>query len=163
MSFSFIQGLTEGSSPGDDLSVALRKLCQRGGRKANSNMIWGARTHMQSSIHLGKRLLLVTKNKYSKFLVLFYEQQDARVWGHWNASWDTHPNIKGPVYPKHQVPQVIFHPEFLSGWAVTEGEANPHRSRWWGMPFFFVYTRTLFTPAKCIIWENQLSFATHLH
>ena len=76
MSLSFTQGLTEDSSPGDDLSVALTKLCQRGGREANSYMIWGARKYMQSSKHLGKRLLLVTKNRYSKLiiLVLFYER-----------------------------------------------------------------------------------------
>lgn len=164
MSLNFIQGLTEDSSPGDDLSVALRKLCQRGGREANSYMILGSRKYMQSSIRLGKRLLPVTKNRYSKLiiLVLFYERQDARVWGHWNASWDIHPTIKGSVYPKHQVPHVVLHLNSSQSGQLRWVGTTLIEAGGEGCPFP-LFTPELSTPAKCIIWENQLSFAAHLH
>ena len=42
------------------------------------------RKNIQSGIHLGKRLLLITKNEYLKLviLVLFCVWEDARIWGH---------------------------------------------------------------------------------
>lgn len=164
MSLSFIQELTVDSSPGDGLSVALRKLCQRAGREANSYMILGARKYMQSSMRLGKRLLPVTKNRYSKLiiLVLFYERQDARVWGHWNASWDIHPTIKGPVYPKNQVPLWFFILNSSQGGQLQCVGTALIEAGGEGCPFS-LFTPELSTPAKCIIWENQLSFAAHLH
>ena len=62
--FSFTWGLTEDYSPGDSLSDNPGELLQRG--KAGGQQPRGLqpRGYVQPSNHLGRRLLLVTRNRY---------------------------------------------------------------------------------------------------
>ena len=80
VSLSFIQGLTEDYCLGDSSDELLQR--GRGGASIYLHFLAGKYRH--SSIQLGKRLLLFTKNTYLKLmiLVLFYVQEEARIWGH---------------------------------------------------------------------------------
>ena len=73
MSLSFIQGFTEHYSSGDNHS-AVKKLSQRGRGETSLCgfffFFFLARKFTQSSIHLGKRWLLITKNRYLKIVIL---------------------------------------------------------------------------------------------
>lgn len=79
MSLSFIQSLTEESSLGDSSEEVL----QRGRGEARIYMVFfwggwgwggGTRKYKQSGLNLGKKPLLITKNKHLRLiiLVLFY-------------------------------------------------------------------------------------------
>ena len=77
VSLSFIQSLTEDSSLGDSFEEVLQR--GRGGAR-KCMFFWGVgwgggtRKYKQSSLNLGKRLLLITKNRHLRLLilVLFY-------------------------------------------------------------------------------------------
>ena len=86
VSLRFFQGLTEDYSLRVNHSAALNKLLwrDRGGTSIYMDFFLAGR-YMQSSIHLGKKkLLLITKNRYLKLmiLVLFCVWLDARIRGH---------------------------------------------------------------------------------
>ena len=73
----------------------------------------------QSSIHLGKRLLLITKNRHLKLMILvifMYEK------GQESAVIDIIPEItiQGPVYSQHRISHPVFHPQFPRGCPVRE-------------------------------------------
>ena len=78
----------------------------------------------QSAGSLNIERLLLKKIKYLKLrnLMLFYTWEDARVWAHWNHSFDLHLSHLGPVscfsYPK-------FPQDSLSGvaaaWSLLDG------------------------------------------
>ena len=63
-----------------------------------------------------KRLLLITKDKRLKLmiLVLFYVWEDARIWAHWSYSLDLHLNYLGPVscFSSSKIPFI----EYWRGW-----------------------------------------------
>lgn len=65
--------------------------------------------YMQSSIHLGKRLLRITKKRYLQWVILvFYVWEDTRIWGPWNSPWDMYLNYLGAIEPKHRRPHPVF-------------------------------------------------------
>ena len=70
MSLSFIQGLTEDYSQGD----RSKELLQTGSGGANIYIYMNflAGKYMMSNTHLGKRLLLGTKNRYLKLMILVF-------------------------------------------------------------------------------------------
>ena len=105
----FIQDLPEDCSLGD----SSEELLQKGRGEASVYLNLGAGKNVSSSIHLGNCSQLVTKNRYTKLMILelFLSMTDAEVW-----VIEILPElcILGPDYPKHRVP----HPEFLSGCTV---------------------------------------------
>ena len=61
----------------------------------------------QSSLCLGKTFLLITENRHLKLMVLVLscDWEDARIWGHWDSSWEMQLTLEeGAIYPKLIVP-----------------------------------------------------------
>lgn len=97
-SYVLFRDFAEDQCPGDSLSDHSEELSQReepgciggfaGGKINTQNIQW-----------ILKRLLLITKSRHLKVmvLVLFYIWEDARVWAHWNYSLDMHLNCLGPL------------------------------------------------------------------
>ena len=93
------------------VSFILRKVLGLQAQKAASQVILrellrgdegGARIYrvlQQKAGSLNFKRLLLKKTRYLKWrnLVLFYIWEDARVWAHWNHSFDVHLSYLGPV------------------------------------------------------------------
>ena len=87
--FSFIWGLTEDFSSGESLSVALRNWSQEVGARLVYIWFFWLKEYMQSRIHLGKRLLLITKNRCHDYSAFLCTGRYKNLWIHYKSSWDT--------------------------------------------------------------------------
>ena len=85
----------------ETLSNGSEELFQRGsgGDRIYRNLCWKQNKRKQNVWSSIKRLLLITKSQTLKLMiiVLFYIWEDARVWAHWNHSFDMHLSYLGPV------------------------------------------------------------------
>ena len=93
---------TQDYNPGDSLSHSSEELLQRssGGGQQAHRWLW-RKGSMQSSTHLGRRLFLVTRNRY---LVLFCVWKDTRNWINTIFSWKYLNCLKAPSasFPRAQ-------------------------------------------------------------
>ena len=107
-----------------------------------------AKKHVQSNIHLDKRLLLIIKNGYLKLmiLVLSYLWKDARISGHWNSSWDMPLTVWGLFIwsTEFLIIIIIFHPDFSECTVSAQLRGlwlHPVRlDDEWHSLFFFIHT-----------------------
>lgn len=79
-----------------------------------------AKEYMQSSIHLGQRLPLVTRNRH----LSYYHFSAFSVYGKIQEAGFISIFVdislpKGPVFPSTQCLNLFFYPEFLSGSAIA--------------------------------------------
>ena len=131
-------------SPGDGISVALRKLLQ-GGRAGESAYIQVCSKGSRQSEH--QRSGVKLRN------VVFYVWEDASLWTHWIQSFHTQLSYLGqPCFPVHlkqqQTAASCFPPAlqpYHGGWQHPQDQrfGSPHshleaRNHWWLWHFLFI-------------------------
>ena len=93
---------SKGCSLGNSFSVTLRELLWRGGGRFKYICDFGAREYMHSSIHFGKRLLLVTKNRHLNNFSALLRIGRCKNLGSLKFLLRYTSNCKGPACPKHR-------------------------------------------------------------